>query len=133
MKDKSVIKMVLGGFLIGGLGYWFQPYNDLYILGINIYLIIGVGAFLASLFMSLYKKRKPIKIASFVTIGIILAVVCRIVYDITFWDGTSHNLAPFELVICGLIAFIPAIIGGFLGKFTGNMFNPKTSFLQRKK
>lgn len=125
--------MVLVGFLIGGLGYWFQPYNDLHILGINIYVIIGVGAFLASSFMSFYKKSKPFKIAGFVTIGVILAVVCRIVYDITFWDGTSHNLAPFELVICGLIAFIPAIIGGFLGKITGNMFHPKTSFLQRKK
>lgn len=60
--------------------------------------------------------RKNLFIAGFIaTAGFIVAVLLRIVYDLTFIDPTSHNLFPVELVMWSIMAFIPAVAGAFLG------------------
>jgi len=60
--------------------------------------------------------RKDLFIAGFITTaGFFVAVLLRIVYDLTFIDPTSHNLFPIELVMWGIMAFIPAVAGAFLG------------------
>ncbi len=111
MKIKAGIVTTLTGAIIGGMAYWFQPYNQSTVLGINIWLIIGIGAFIASFLLQLFVNEKPAKIALLVSLGVALAVLARIVYDVTFRDSTSHNLAPFEIIICGIVTVPSAFIG----------------------
>jgi hypothetical protein len=33
------------GIMVGGLSYWFNPYDELSLLGISIYKLMGAGAF----------------------------------------------------------------------------------------
>lgn len=120
MKNKVGIGITLVGLTIGGIAYWFQPYNQMTVLGLHIWLIMGIGAFLGSIVLILFLKGKPLKIAQFVTLGVALAVLARIIFDITFWDPTSHNLAPFEIIIAGIITFPSAIVGGYLGRLFKN-------------
>lgn len=112
-KNKIRICITLAGLIIGGIAYWFQPYNHDTVLGINMYLIMTVGAFFASLFLMLFGNEKPSKIALLVSLGVLLAVLARIIYDTTFVDPTSHNLAPFEIIICGIITIPSAFAGTF--------------------
>ena len=122
MKSKTLLLATLTGMLAGAIGYWFQPYNQRTVLGMNMWLVMGVGAFLGSLFLFFFLKEKPgnkaalfsLGIAYFVSLGVALAVLARIIYDTLFWDATSHNLAPFEILICFLIAIPCAFAGGFL-------------------
>lgn len=115
MKNKVKIGTTLVGLIIGGTAYWFQPYNQLTILGIHIWLIMGVGTFLGSIGLMLYLNQKPLKTAMQVCLGVGLAVITRIVYDVTLWDSTTHNLAPFEIIITAIITIPSAITGGYLG------------------
>ena len=117
MKNKILILIgiTLAGLIIGGIAYWFQPYNQDTVLGINMYLIMTVGAFFASLFLTLFVNEKRLIIALLVSLGVVLAVVARIIYDTTFWDSTSHNMAPFEIIICGIITIPCAYAGTFFG------------------
>lgn len=120
MKNKAGIGITLVGLIIGGIAYWFQPYNQMTVLGLHIWLIMGVGAFLGSISLKLYLKEKPLKIALLVSLGVALAVLARIIFDVTFWDPTSHNLAPFEIIISGIITIPSAIAGGYLGRLFKN-------------
>lgn len=117
MKNKVRIRITLVGLIVGGLAYWFQPYNQDTVLGINMYLIMTVGAFFASFLLKLFGNEKPSKIALLVSLGVVLAVLARIIYDTTFWDSTSHNMAPFEIIICGIITIPCAFAGVYLGLF----------------
>jgi len=132
MRHKITIAITLIGLLIGGTAYWFQPYNQQDLFGVSIYLILGVGAFLSSFFIIIKLREKPLKIAQFVSLGVIIAVLARIIFDLVFWDSTSHNLAPFEIIICGLNAFLPAIFGGFLGKLMLSLFRSNAILPDKK-
>ena len=52
-----------------------------------------------------------------IIVSAVLADLIWIVYETTFIDSTSHNLAPFELVAAGIFAAIPGVIGVSIGKF----------------
>jgi uncharacterized membrane protein YccC len=115
MKNKIKIRIgiTLVGLIIGGITYWFKPYGE---LGIpEIVLPWSLGAFLGSLLLMLFVNEKPPKIALLVSLGIALAVLARIIYDTTFVDSTSHNMAPFEIIICGIITIPSAFAGAYLG------------------
>jgi hypothetical protein len=45
----------------------------------------------------------------------------RILFDITFWDSTSHNLAPFEIIFYGIFIVPSAIAGGYIGLLINKM------------
>jgi uncharacterized membrane protein YeaQ/YmgE (transglycosylase-associated protein family) len=115
MKNKIGIGTTLIGIIIGGLAYWFQPYNQSTVFGINMWVIMSIGAFLGTLLIMIFLNEKPPKIALFVFLGVIIGVVAPIIYDITFWDPTSHNLFPFEIIFSSLITVTFAFIGVYLG------------------
>ena len=115
MKNKKGIMSVFVGLIIGGLAYWFQPYNQDTVLGVNIWLIMGLGTFLASLLLIIFLNTKPPKMALFVSLGVIFAVLSRIIYDTIFWDSTSHNLAPLEIIFAGFVTIPSTFIGVYLG------------------
>jgi len=114
MEKKIRTAITLVGLIIGAIAYWFQPYNQNTVFGISIWLIISLSAFIASFLLKLFINEKPLKIALLVSLGVALAVLARIIYDTTFWDSTSHNLAPFEIVILGIVAIPYALLGGYL-------------------
>ena len=105
------------GLIIGGLAYWFQPYNQTSVLGINMWLIMGIGALVGSLLLNIASIAKPHVIALLVSLGVVLAVLFRIIYDTIFWDPTSHNLAPFELLLASAVTIPSAFIGILFGVF----------------
>jgi hypothetical protein len=45
VKNKIVKLIILVGIMVGGLSYWFNPYDELSLLGISIYKLMGAGAF----------------------------------------------------------------------------------------
>jgi uncharacterized membrane protein YccC len=114
MKNKARIGATLVGLIIGGISYWFQPYNQIQILNSNIPLVWSLGAFFGSLLLMIYFNEKPPKIALLISLGVALAVLARIIYDTIFWDATSHNLAPFEIILCGIITIPSAFMGVYL-------------------
>ena len=117
MKDKIRIRIgiTLVGLIIGGIAYWFQPYNQDTVLGINMWIIMSMGTFIASFLLVLFINEKPPKIALLVSLGVALAVLARIIYDTPFYDSTSHNMAPFEIIICGIVTIPSAFVGVYLG------------------
>lgn len=114
MKNKVSIGITLVGLIIGGISYWFQPYGQLQIIGSFIPVIWSLGAFLGSLILMIVLNKKPPKIALLISLGVMLAILARIIYDTTFWDSTSHNLAPFEIIICGFVTIPSAFVGVFV-------------------
>ena len=111
---KVEIRILLIGVFVGAISYWFQPYNKETVLGVNIYLLMSTGALLGSFFLKVRLDLRPSKIALLVSLGVILSVITRIVFDTTFLDSTSHNLVPFEIIICAAITILPAFAGAYL-------------------
>jgi len=114
IKTKVTIWIILVGILIGAISYWFQPYNQLSIFSVNIWLIWSLGAFFGSLLLYTLLNEKALNIALLVSLGVILAIIFRIIYDTVFWDATSHNLAPFEVIGCGMVTIPSAFAGAYL-------------------
>lgn len=119
MKQFPRISATVIGIFIGGIAYWFQPYNQTTVLGVNIWMIMGVGAFLGALLLMIFLQEKPSRTALLVTLGVIIAIFARILFDTLFWDPTSHNLAPFELILAGCVT----APGAFIGVYLGVLFN----------
>ena len=115
MKRKIVILIILVGIIAGGFSYWFNPYNEMRFLGIHIYKLMSSGAFLGSLIMTLILNEKPWKIALLITAGIIIGIMCRIVFD-GINDSSTHNLFPFEIIIALFITVPSAFIGSYLSQ-----------------
>lgn len=114
MKKKIVILIILVGIMAGGISYWFNPYNEMSFLGISIYKLMAAGAFLGSLSLTLILNEKPWKIALLITAGIIIGIMCRIIFDGINDSSTSHNLFPFEIIIALFITVPSAFIGSYL-------------------
>lgn len=114
MKNKIGIVTILVGIIIGGLAYWFQPYNQSTVYGINMWAVMSIGAFLGALLLMIFFNGKPSRIALLVSLGILIAVIARIIYDTAFWDSTSHNLAPFEIIFFGIVTVPSAFAGVYL-------------------
>ncbi len=49
IKDKTVQASVIAGIIGGAISYWFQPYNERQLLGMDIYLLMGILAIVASM------------------------------------------------------------------------------------
>ena len=107
------VGITLVGLIIGVIAYWVEPYIQTDIPG--SFFIWSVGAFLGSLLLLLFVNEKPPKIALLVSLGITLAVIAKIIYDTIFVDSTSHNLAPFEIIICVIVTIPSAFVGVYLG------------------
>ena len=116
MKATLKLWIIFVGLIVGGISYWLNPYNELSLMGVHIYLILCIGSLLASFFIQLLSSSNPVKIIFLLSLGTIIAIVIRIVYDTTFWDSTSHNLAPFEILITAFIIFPSAFAGVYLAR-----------------
>ena len=116
MKTKVKIWVTLVGLLIGAVSYWRIPYAEMNYSEIGLWLSVGSGALIGSLLSNLILNQNPWRVALLITLGVVLAIVIRIIYDTTFWDSTSHNLAPFEVGYGGLQSLPMTFFGAYLAK-----------------
>lgn len=110
-----VIWVVAGGFAVGIFYAWLNPYNSPEIAGINVRTLLMTASSVLAFLLVYFEYHGLLKTALFISIGVGAAILCRIIFDITFVESSMHNLAPFELLIGAGLAFITAIIGGLLG------------------
>lgn len=90
---------------------WFYPHGGVP----DFVLPWSLGTFFASFLLKYFVDEKRLIIALLVSLGVVLAVFARIKYDVTYYDPTSHNLWPLEIIICGIITIPSAYAGTFLG------------------
>lgn len=115
MKNGKAIALVLG-LIAGGLSYWFNPDNVLYIVGIQIHVVMAVGSLAAAWYAAWKYQLGIAKNSLLVTAGVTIAVIGRIVVD-GILDSSSHNLFPLELIAAWVVTFPSALIGALLNRF----------------
>ncbi len=113
LKNKSILTSLITGLICGALSYWFQPYNDRFVLGMDIYILMGLLTFLASLLIGLAFIKPGFIVPLYLCVGFVASVMGRIFYDITFIEKSHHNLWPLEILfVLGVI--LPASLAGSL-------------------
>ncbi len=73
MKDRTIQLSIAAGLMGGALSYWFQPYNERLLLGVDIFLLMGILAFLASLGIGLARRAHWFQIAVFLCAGFVVS------------------------------------------------------------
>jgi len=107
---------MLIGIISGVLPYWFNAYNNQsMVLGFRsfqfVVMLMGAGAFLGSLILTLRLNEKPSEIALLINAGVIIGIMCGI-----FTDGESHTLFPIEIIMALFITVPSAFIGSYLAQ-----------------
>jgi Na+/proline symporter len=105
-----VVSICVAAFL-----YWTNPVAEIKEASLNAWF---GAAFLTALLCGLFFKIHFALTGLLVSAGFVLAVIFRIIYDISFVDSSSHNLFPLEIVMWSFIAVFPA----FAGALVGNQF-----------
>ena len=113
MKEKKNIVIAAIGFLVGIIGYWTIDFSDDRALFNTVFRIMGPGAFLGAIISSFYRKKSPFSNSLMISLGVILGMLSRILWDI-FQDPSSYNRFPFELMISLAIVLPAAFLGVFL-------------------
>ena len=103
------------GLLAGALSTWFQPYNQLEVMGVDYRIIMAIAALVLAFFYKLLFRSGTVNTGLFIGYGIITALFIRIIIDV-IKDPTDHNLWPIEVAIFVVIAFPSAFVGAYLGE-----------------
>lgn len=115
IKDKKNQLMVIFlGLLYATITYWPVIYLDLNMVSRIIFLIWFSGALVIGCLSVILFRNEGLRSAVFVTMGFVLAVVLRIIYD-SIGDVTSHKLAGIEVFIAVIYAFPGALVGAIIG------------------
>lgn len=101
------------GFVVGTIGYWTADFSVKGEFTNVIYSILAPGAFICSVISYSLRKRSPGFIALLISLGILLGMLSKILFDI-IRDSSSHNLLPFELLLGFVIVLPAAFLGSFL-------------------
>lgn len=112
--------MIAVGFLVGMLAYWFNAYNEHEVKGVNIYFLLAALTLFAAYTLGSQITSCTLRMPLRLTIGILIAAVFRIVFDLIL-DSSSHNLFPLEL----LILVIVSIPMGYAGFWLSRKFKPQ--------
>ncbi len=108
-KRKNTILLLLAGFIVGVVFYWFKPsyFGDLF--DKKPWLLLPIIAFLFSFILGLFMKEKPTRIVFLLTAGAFIAIIGRMIFDIN-----THDLFPIEIIMY-LILIVPiAFVGVYL-------------------
>ncbi len=110
--SKRHILYLAGGFVVGIFYAWFNDYNSPTAFGMNLRTMLMTSSSILAFLLVYVDSGKVLWTALLITAGVSLAVVMRIVFDVTMIDSSSHNLAPFEIIIAGGLTMITSLIGG---------------------
>ena len=97
------------GTLVCGLPYLFYGAESPPITITSVALAIAAGG------LALFRPGARWQTGGGVGLGFVVVVVVQIIVDYSR-DPTSHNLAPFEILIALVIGLPPAILGVLLGR-----------------
>jgi hypothetical protein len=101
------------GIFVGALGYWTADFSIDGEFSRVIYSILGPGAFICSVISVFVRQKSPGFIALMISLGVMLGMLSKILYDI-IRDSSSHDMLPFELLLGLVIVFPAAFLGSFL-------------------
>lgn len=110
---ERILIFIIAVCLVTGILYWPVPYPE--IDGSPSFFKQAAVAFLGGTVAMTFLKRGFFFSSVAVTAGSVLAVVIRVIYDIVFYDPTSHNLWPIELFFSVLLIFPVAAVGAAIG------------------
>jgi len=109
-------------FLIAALTYWTVPYKDLGLMENGSALRWAFYAAVLSLISHFGHKHLSGRVAIWITMGFVVAVILRIVFDILN-ESSIHHLWFFELVLTVGVTFIPAFVMGLVFKVVQKSLN----------
>ena len=110
MKTRLFAFIVLITVVVTGIFIWFSSYHN----HNNDFTIPFVLSVLFALTFTILTELQIKKIVFATTIGVIIALIIKIIIDWQF-DPTSHNLFPFEILIDLIIISIASLIGAAIG------------------
>ena len=100
--------VIIVSVCLAGMFYWSMPVSE---IEKSSPLAWFAMAFLAGIVAGTITDRDFSFTGLLVITGFALAIIIRIIYDISFVDKTSHNLFPIEVVMWTIMAAIPAFAG----------------------
>ena len=113
---KNAIRELGVGFIIGVITFWFVEYNAGILLGIPLRYYLFVGSTISVFAFTYFLNKEILKVTFFVTHGVLIGQLVRILYDLSI-DSHTHNLLPFELFDTLIVCFLSGLVGGGLTLF----------------
>lgn len=110
---KNAIRELGIGFIIGAITFWFVEYNARTLLGIPLKYYLIVGSATTVFGFKYFLNKEILKVTFFVTQGILIGQLARILFDISK-DSQTHNLLAVELFDTLIVCFLSGLVGGFL-------------------
>ena len=110
VKKRLFAFIVVMGTVVTGIFIWFSSNHN----HNNDSTIPVAVAVLFALTFSIVTELQLKKILFATTVGVIIALIIKIIIDLQF-DPTSHNLFPFEILIDLIIISIASLIGAAIG------------------
>lgn len=112
-KSKEGFILLVVVTLAAGAVYWPVPYGEVDFFESRFLTTWGIIALIGG-FIGVQPLKQSTKHATIlVTTGYVLSALIRIIVD-GISDPTSHNLAPFELLIVLVIALPPSFVGAWV-------------------
>ena len=108
---KNAIKALGIGFIIGMITFWFVEYNVRILLGVPLKYYLIVGSAVSVFGFTYFLNKEILKASFFITHGVLVAQLTRILYDLSK-DSHTHNLLPFELFDTLIVCFLSGLVGG---------------------
>ncbi len=118
--SKRHMLYLAGGFVAGIFYAWFNDYNSPTVFGMNLRTMLMTSSSILAFLLVYFDGGKVLRTALLISAGVCLAVTMRIVFDVTVLDSSSHNLAPFEIIIAGGLTMITSLIGGGMAVLAGS-------------
>ncbi len=112
-KSKEGLILLVLVILAAGAVYWPVPYGEIDFFGTRFLTTWGIIAVVAGFLGVQLLKQSTKHSTLLVTTGFVLSALLRIIVD-GISDPTSHNLAPFELLIVVVIALPPSFVGAWV-------------------
>lgn len=104
------------GLLVGVISNWFSSYNDPNVFEVNQNVLMAVTTVIGSIIMTTRLRKHNYRVGVWVALGVLCAVILRIIFDILSVDRTSHSLMTVEIIIAMLVSIPSAFLGSFLVK-----------------
>jgi hypothetical protein len=89
-------------------------YEELNMFDSYFWFVAGALTLISSFVYRLIFKENPLIIGIFVTVGVVISVIFRIINDSIFLDSSSHSLASLEIGFAAIHSLPPAFLGAYL-------------------
>jgi hypothetical protein len=106
MKPKPFVLLLITATIVVGMFTWFSSNHE----HNNDFTLPGILTMLLALVFSIATRLEILKIIFATTGGVLLSLIIKIIID-GYYDPTSHNLWPFEIIIVGFLILVACVVG----------------------